>query len=81
MATTLYRLLGRAIGTDYATARARTLFRKFVHASARVEIRPDGIEVRFGRRAHNPLLLKAGFADKAVPIPWLENLSLRLAFL
>ena len=80
MASTLYRMLARAIGGDYATARTRTLFRKFAQASARVEIRPDHIQVRIGRRAHNPLLVAAGFADEAVPIPWLENRPLRLVF-
>ena len=80
MASTLYRMLARTIGGDYATARARTLFRKFAQASARVDIGLDRIEVRFGRRAHNPLLVAAGFADGAVPIPWLENRLLRLAF-
>ena len=80
MASTLYRLLARNLGGDYATARARTLFRKFAQASARVEIGLDGIQVRLGRRAHNPLLVAAGVADEAVPIPWLENRPLRLAF-
>ena len=80
MASTLYRMLGRDLGGDYAKARARTLFRKFVHASARVEIRADGIDVRLGRRAHNPLLVAAGYADHAVPIPWLEKRPLRIVF-
>ena len=80
MASTLYRMLGRDLGGDYTKARARTLFRKFVQASARVEIRADGIDVRLGRRAHNPLLIAAGYADQAVPIPWLEKRPLRIVF-
>ena len=56
MASGLYRLLGRLLGGKLAEAKARTLFRKFVQASARIEILPDQIEVRFGRRAYNPLL-------------------------
>lgn len=43
------------------------------------------VEVRFYKRAHNPLLLAAGFADIHIPIPWLDNsssfLSPRLAML
>lgn len=81
MASSLYRCLGRTLGGGYATARARTLFRKFVKASARVQIESGGIEVRIGRRAHNPILLQAGFADKKTSIPWLRNRELRLTFL
>ncbi len=81
MASGLYRLLGRLLGGKLAEAKARTLFRKFVQASARIEILPDQIEVRFGRRAYNPLLVQAGIADEAVTIPWLNNLPLKIAFL
>jgi len=81
MASGLYRLLGRLIGGKLAEAKARTLFGKFVQASARIEIHPDQIEVRIGRRAYNPLLAQAGIADEAVKIPWLNNLPLKIAFL
>ena len=33
-----------------------------------------------GRRAHNPLLIAAGYADQAAPIPWLEKRLLRIVF-
>ena len=38
------------------------------------------LTVRFGRRAHNPVLEQAGLADKTVPLPWLRDLPLRFAF-
>ena len=30
---------------------------------------PDSVEVRFGKRAHNPYLLEAGFPKTDVPVP------------
>ena len=81
MASSLYRLLGHKLGAPYSEAKARTLFRKFVHASGRVDIQSDRIEVRIGRRAYNPALMQAGFADDAVKIPWLNNLPLQIRFL
>jgi hypothetical protein len=32
------------------------------------------------KRAHNPLLLAAGFDKECLPIPWLANRTLRLVF-
>ena len=57
MANSLYRILARRLGNGLQTANARTLFRKAVRASATIEITPDEIVVRLGRRALNPLLL------------------------
>ena len=80
IASTLYRLLALRLGTGCERLRARTLFRKFVQAAATVEILSDRIEVRFGRRASNPALVQAGFADQERRIPWLGKLPLRLVF-
>jgi len=80
MASSLYRLLGCAIGNGYERAKSRHIFRDFVDATARVEITKDELRVRFQKRAHNPLLLAAGFAETDVKIPWLANRRLRLVF-
>ena len=49
-------------------------------ATATVDLSPDHITVRFQKRAHNPLLLNAGFDKKQVRIPWLDNRQLLLIF-
>jgi hypothetical protein len=80
MASSLYRLLGQRIGNGYATAKSRHLFRDLVDATAQVTITDREIEVRFQKRAHNPLLLAAGFDKTNLPIPWLDGKRLRLVF-
>jgi hypothetical protein len=80
MASSLYRLLGEKIGNGYATAKSRHIFRDFINAVAQVSITERDVEVRFQKRAHNPLLLAAGFAQTAVPVPWLGNKRLRFMF-
>jgi hypothetical protein len=80
MASSLYRLLGRRVGNGYETAKSRHLFRDLVDATAQVTISEKEIEVRFQKRAHNPLLLAAGFDKTNLPIPWLDNKRLRLVF-
>ena len=68
------------IGNGHETARVRTLFRNLIDVAATVTVSGTGIGVRFSRRAHNPLMLNAGFGDGGTPIPWLENHQFRLAF-
>lgn len=80
MASSLYRLLGTEIGQGYQTAISRHLFRDFIEATAQVHILDKEIVVQFHKRAHNPLLLAAGFDKKNVPIPWLGGKRLQLLF-
>jgi Transposase DDE domain len=80
IASSLYRLLGRRIGNGYETAKSRHIFRDLVDAAAQVTITDEEIAVRFQKRAHNPLLLAAGFDKIDLPIPWLGGKHLRLAF-
>ena len=80
MASSLYRLLGATIGNGYETAKSRHLFRDFIDATAEVTITEEEVAVQFQKRAHNPLLLSAGFAGMVPAIPWLGNRRLRLIF-
>jgi hypothetical protein len=73
MASSLYRLLAARIGRGYERAESRHIFRNFVDATATVSIDAGHIRVRIPKRAHNPLLLAAGFGNTDVPIPWLGN--------
>ena len=59
-------------------ALARTLFRKVVNASATTEIKHREIVVSLGRRANNPLLLAAGYADQQQRIPGLGDRVLQI---
>ena len=78
MASTLYRILARRLGNGMEYALARTLFRKVVNASATTEIKHREIVVSLGRRANNPLLLAAGYADQQQRIPWLGDRVLQI---
>jgi transposase len=80
LASSLYRMLANRIGAGYETAKSKHLFRDFVDATAAVTIGKQTIEVRFQKRAHNPLLRAAGFDRTDVRVPWLQGKSLRLVF-
>lgn len=80
MASSLYRLLGSRIGNGYETAKSRHIFRDFIDATATVQIEQKDLIVRFQKRAHNPLLIAAGFAETNIPIPWIGRKRLRFLF-
>lgn len=80
MASSLYRLIGRRIGNGYQTAKSRTIFRDFIDATATIIIAEKDITVRFQKRAHNPLLLHAGFDKQSVAVPWLGGRNLTFVF-
>lgn len=78
MASSLYRLLGQRLGNGYEVAKSRHLFRDFIDATAWVRLTEEEVVVRFQRRAHNPLLLAAGFDRTDTVIPWLGRKRLRI---
>lgn len=80
MGSSLYRLFGARVGGPYTTAESRHIWRDFINTSARITITPDTVEVRYGKRAHNPYLLDAGLADTEIPVPWWHNRKLKLTF-
>ena len=69
MASSLYRLLAVRIGHGYEPAKSRHLFRDFIDATAAITITEDEVVVRFQKRAHNPLLIAAGFDKTDVSDP------------
>jgi transposase len=80
MASSLYRLLAARVSNGYETAKSRHLFRDFVDASASVEITGGALVVRFQKRAHNPLLVAAGFDKTDIAVPWLGGKRLQMVF-
>jgi hypothetical protein len=80
MASSLYRLLGAQVGRGYEVAKGRHIFRDFIDAVGLITLSDDVIQVQYQKRAHNPLLIAAGFGTTDVPIPWLGNKRLRFVF-
>jgi hypothetical protein len=80
MASSLYRHLGQRIGHGYEAAKSRQLFLDFIDANATILLDERTLMVRFQKRAHNPLLVAAGFNTTDVRVPWLGNRRLRFQF-
>lgn len=77
VASGLYRLLARRM-RGYSDAQARHIFRDLIDIPADVKITERQIDVSFHRRSHLPIILASGLIDQPVPVPWWNNLRLRL---
>lgn len=80
MASALYRLLAKKVGTAYDHAQAKTMFRNLLEVSATVAIEAERVVVTLDKRTHNPFLVNARLADTPTPMPWFGNKSLELRF-
>lgn len=78
MASSLYRLLGSKVAEGYETAKSKHIFRDLINATAQVVITEKDISIRMQKRAHNPLLIAAGFQNTDASIPWLAHKRLHL---
>jgi hypothetical protein len=77
IASGLYRLIARKM-RGYADAQARQIFRDLIDMPATVEVTETGVVVAFHRRAHLPIVIASGLLNKPVPVPWWNDLPLRL---
>jgi transposase len=75
----LYNRLARRI-PGYEDATAKQLYRKFINSAGAITIKDNEIRVKLKRRAHNPLLMAAGFEKQEVRVPWLARYVVRYAF-
>jgi hypothetical protein len=80
LASSLSRLLGAQVGRGYEEAKGRHIFRDFIDAVGLLTLTDHEIIVQYQKRAHNPLLMAAGFANTDVSVPWLGDKRLRLVF-
>lgn len=77
IASGLYRLLAKRM-RGYSDAQARQIFRDLIDMPADVTIGETGIDVKFHRRAHLPIVLASGLVNNPISVPWLNGLPLRL---
>ncbi len=80
MASSLYRIMAQQVYREYRRMKVATPFQRLFDISGEIVISDSHITVNSARRAHNPVLVAAGYADIEVPIPWLGCKRLLLRF-
>jgi transposase len=76
----VYRNFARRLQNGYATATPDTIFRHFIATPGELRASDNGIEVRLRPRAHTPVLLDAGYPQRATEIPWWNGRQLTYSF-
>ena len=66
-------MLAVRVPNGYEAAKSRHLFLDLIDATAEVAITEAQVVVKFQKRAHNPLLIAAGFDKANLTIPWLSG--------
>ena len=61
-------------------SKSQQIFLDFIDANATVLLDERTVVVRFQKRAHNPLLVAAGYDTTDIRIPWLGNKRLQFQF-
>jgi transposase len=79
IASALYRMIARLL-PGFELAKARQLFRHFFDTPGEIKIEENTVEVVLPKRAHNPLLIAAGFGEKSTSVPWWNDYRLILRF-
>ena len=80
MASSLYRLMAKRIGREYANAQAKTIFRNLLDLSGKIDVGAESVVVTIDKRAHNPYLVAAGLHETPTPMPWFGNKKLTIRF-
>jgi hypothetical protein len=63
MASSLYRMMAQRIGREYRHSQAKTVFRKLLDLSGKVEITATSVVVTLDKRAHHPYLVASGITN------------------
>ncbi|MGW5153812.1 hypothetical protein [Rhodococcus koreensis] len=74
-----YRLLAHQL-PRYEHATPDRIWRHFLDATGTLHITDTTVTVDLAPRTYHPVLIDAGYADRAVPIPWWNNRELRFRF-
>lgn len=72
VAQPLYHILASHL-RGYEHSGADVIFRKFIDTPAKIFIGQNEIEVRFSKRANNPILLHSRLVNTPFKLPWITN--------
>jgi transposase len=77
---TIYRTFALHLHNGYQTATPDTIFRHFIEGPGELHFTPNGVNIALRARAHTPILLDAGYHQRAHNIPWWDGRQLSYSF-
>jgi len=79
IANTLYKILAGKFKL-FDKAKPKTIYRNIVEGAAKIYIRSNTVDVIFGKKAFNPLIMDWIGSLPEIKVPWMDNKFLRYDF-
>jgi len=79
IANTLYKTLSKKFKL-FHNSKPKTIYRNIVKGDAKISLNNDKIEVIFGKRSFNPLIMDWISSFPNIRVPWMDNKSIGYSF-
>lgn len=79
IANTLYKALSSKFKL-FEKSKPKTTYRNLVEGEAKIAITPEKIEVRFGKKSFNPMIMDWVDSLPALRVPWMNNRIITYSF-
>jgi transposase len=79
IANTLYKAMGEKFKL-FETAKAKSIYRSLIFGKARIRIKGGKVNVRFGKKAYNPMIMDWVKSLPKVKVPWMQNMFIEYEF-
>ncbi len=79
IANTLYKVLAGRFKL-FDKSKPKTLYRNLVEAEAKIAITSDKVNVKFGKKAFNPMVMDWVSLLPKIKVPWMDNRIIEYSF-
>ena len=79
IANTLYKTLSKKFKL-FHNSKPKTIYRNIVKGDAKISLNDDRVEVVFGKRSFNPLIMDWINSFPKIQVPWMDNKSIQYSF-
>lgn len=79
IANTLYKVLSGKFKL-FERAKPKTTYRSFIEGDAKIAITPDTVQVKFGKKSFNPMIMDFVNSLPKIKVPWMNNRTIEYAF-
>lgn len=79
IANTLYKALSGKFKL-FERAKPKTTYRSFIEGNAKITIAPDTVQVKFGKKSFNPIIMDFVNSLPKIEVPWMNNRTIEYAF-
>jgi hypothetical protein len=79
IANTLYKALASKFKL-FEKAKPKTIYRNLIEGKATIRITDDKVEVTYGKKAFNPMIMNWVASLPPIQVPWMQNKFLAFSF-